>query len=73
MDDDDLVPYLALYVNEFVFVLEGDESKLSIEIADVVLGVEFVDVIERELLEDALFVEERNVVYDDELAIAVSG
>lgn len=53
-------------------VLESDECKLSIEAAGTVLEPEGMVVVERELLEDALLVEERNVVYE-ELVIAVNG
>ena len=62
--DEELLPTFALRVNEPVFVLEREESRLSIEIEDVV---------EPELLEDALVVEERNVVNEEELTMTAGG
>lgn len=62
--DEELLPTLALRVNEPVFVLEREESRLSMEIKDVV---------ELELLEDALVVEERNVVNEEELTMTAGG
>ena len=49
-------------------MLESEESMLSI--VDEVTGIEVVEVVDLELLE--LKVKERNVVYEDELKIAVT-
>lgn len=62
--NEELLPTLALRVNEPVFVLEREASRLSMEIEDVV---------ELELLEDALVVEERNVVNEEELTMTAGG
>lgn len=62
--DEKLLPTLPLRVNEPVFVLEREESRLSIDIEDVV---------EPELLEDALVVEERKVVNEEELTMTAGG
>ena len=62
--DEELLPTLALRVNVPVFVLEREESRLLMEIEDVV---------EPELLEDALVVEERNVVNEEELTVTAGG
>ena len=61
---EELLPTLALRVNERLFVLEREESRLSMEIEDVV---------EPELLKDTLVVEERNVVNEEELTMTVGG
>lgn len=70
-------PDSAINVNESValtaIVLESNESKLSMEAADMMLDPEGMVVAERELLEDGLLVEERNVVYEEELVTAVNG
>lgn len=57
---EELLPTLAFRVNERLFVLDREESRLSTEIEDVV---------EPELLKDALVVEERNVVNEEELTM----
>lgn len=61
-------------MNELVLVPvleERDESRLSMEIAEVVLELDGMVVVERELVDNALLVEERNVVYVEELEIAI--